>query len=121
MQVAKDESSHTGQHGARKARSRSIFGWLALIGLLLLTSPGVRIARADDAPTCQGPGDSVAWQVQLQSLQNLIDAKALAAGRPTGVPTPDASGTIPLNNRGYRYTATREGESRARNGEANTR
>jgi hypothetical protein len=100
------------------ARGPRLFGWLALIGLLLLTSPGVHLAHAGDGPSCQASGDSKAVEAQLKALQHRIDAEAPAAGRPGSVPTPDADGAIVLNNRGYNYTPPRRDSPRPRNGEA---
>ncbi len=90
----------------------TILGSLALVGTLVLLSPGVRAVRADDAappsesslaadgPTCEagtvsGGQETVEYLQHIQRLQLEQMAKSpdTAAG----------GGFVVLNNRGYNY------------------
>ena len=90
----------------------TILGSLALVGTLVLLSPGVRAVRADDAapppelslaadgPTCEAGTVSGGQEIvkYLQHIQRL-QLEQMAA-------SPDAAaggGFVVLNNRGYNY------------------
>jgi hypothetical protein len=91
----------------------TILGSLALVGTLVLLSPGVRAVRADDAsapaesslaadgPTCEAGTVSGGQEIvgALQHIQRLQLEQMAASPN-----APDAGGDfVVLNNRGYNY------------------
>ena len=102
----------------RRSRDRvAIGGWLCLLAMLAISSPGVRIVSADDAPPIgvtrvdpqtSGPvcSASGAGFVPGQDVAAVIEQwrRAAEAEARRG---PDLTGDQPiaLNNRGYNYRA----------------
>ncbi len=91
----------------------TILGSLALVGTLVLLSPGIRAVRADDTsapaesslaadgPTCEAGTVSGGQQI-LEYLQHIqrLQLEQTAASPPAS----DAGGDlVMLNNRGYNY------------------
>ena len=87
--------------------ARVIAGCLALLGVLMLASPGVRAVRADDADASSAPRAEPGQvcrpepapmaAVDLGALLERARRRALAEAEP-GAETP-----VLLNNRGYNY------------------
>ena len=80
-------------------------GCLALVGILLLVSPGAQVARADSAPV---PAGAVCSSAKLHqepdpSLESYLSKlRHQAAPRLTSEER-DPNGWVVLNNRGYNY------------------
>lgn len=105
-------------------RAAAVAGWVALAASLLLASPGVRVARADDAAEFQrferfSRGEQAAPSVRsgascqaAAGLQRRMAAaewmrkvqQMAAAQMKPGTPAVDmGNGLVLLNNRGYNY------------------
>ena len=83
----------------------TIGSWLCLVAMLALSSPGVRVVRAD-APTAAGPvceasGVRTIPGQDVSAILEHLRAAALAEA----AKQPDSNGESPiaLNNRGYNY------------------
>jgi hypothetical protein len=89
-----------------RPRARAIAGFLSLAGTLLLTSPGVKLVRAEDAdpppapPAAPGPScreDAPSASAGIAALMARLRQQAAAQA--------DSSSEdfVVLNNRGYNY------------------
>ena len=82
-------------------------GFLALVGALVLASPGVEVARADLAqqgPACSsGPLGPQAGQDP--SLDAFLGQVRLQAAASTARESRTKDGDVVLNNRGYNYSS----------------
>ena len=80
-------------------------GWLCLVAMLVLSSPGVKVVRAD-APTAAGPvcRASGAQGVPRRDVSAILKRRRAAAPA-KAAEQPDSNREIPiaLNNRGYNY------------------
>ncbi len=83
----------------------TIGGWLCLVAMLALSSPGVKAVRAD-APTAAGPvcEASGVQTVPGQDVSAILE-RWRAAALAEAAKQPDKNGDTPiaLNNRGYNY------------------
>jgi hypothetical protein len=116
--MADAERGRCGTEARMRAGSgvKTIGGLLALLGMLALASPGVRVARAEDAPS-QGSaavvssGDGAgACGVGEQSTPR-VDRSALAARIAERLRAEMQSSEempVPLDGRGYNYRTPRD-------------
>lgn len=90
----------------RSLHPRTIGGWLCLLAMLVLSSPGVKVVRADDAlvserapgPVCAAPS-AVPPGGDVEALLERWRMALVTEAARSGEPDPDAP--VALNNRGY--------------------
>jgi hypothetical protein len=103
-----------GTTGAQMRRSHRVLDWqtpagcLALVGMLLMTSPGVHVARAEDDLTSvgvstHGPSCSLAAEDIPDLRVTLLISPEKVRERIANSADPDARPPLVLNNSGYQY------------------
>ncbi len=94
----------------RRPRWSDFLGGLTLTGALLLSSPGVQVARADSAAARSGPVCSSAALRPRQnpSLEMFLSGIRQQAVAQRSSERGEPDGWVVLNTRGYNYTAARK-------------
>ncbi len=94
---------------------KTALGLLALAALLLLASPGVRVARAEpaapEAPVCAAEAGRDGALEVAELLERL--RREAAAGPPLAAAGAEGESLVPLNGRGYNYGAAPSGDAAA--------